>query len=255
MKLNNKGMAISGILYTILILFIVLIFGVLSVLASSKYSFDRFRSDIMERLNADQKIVDNIDSNLDEKKVCKVTFGDGTRIGDEITCDTETFYVYDTTEDSIKMLAKYNLEVGNNINSSYPANEETNLQSENALGYHSEHAIYGTVKFGDNNVYNDSIVKVYVDAYKEKLLEMEMEVEEARLITKDELESLGCDSSNMVCSAAPSFIIDTSYWTETATNMDTVWIVQSLDMFENIHYSYNEYFGVRPVIVIPKSSI
>ena len=33
MILNNKGMAISGILYSILVLFIVLIFGVLSVLA------------------------------------------------------------------------------------------------------------------------------------------------------------------------------------------------------------------------------
>jgi hypothetical protein len=41
MKLNNKGMAISGILYSVLVLFIVLVFGILSLLASTKFSFDR----------------------------------------------------------------------------------------------------------------------------------------------------------------------------------------------------------------------
>ena len=50
MRLNNKGMAISGILYSILVLFIVLVFGILSLLASTKFSFDKFRSDIKEKL-------------------------------------------------------------------------------------------------------------------------------------------------------------------------------------------------------------
>ena len=52
MKLNNKGMAISGILYSVLVLFIVLVFGILSLLASTKFSFDKFRSDIKEKLEA-----------------------------------------------------------------------------------------------------------------------------------------------------------------------------------------------------------
>ena len=52
MKLNNKGMAISGILYSILVLFIVLVFGVLSLLASTKYSFDKFKYDLKEKLEA-----------------------------------------------------------------------------------------------------------------------------------------------------------------------------------------------------------
>lgn len=50
MKLNNKGMAISGILYSILVLFIVLVFGLLSLLASTKYSFDKFKHDLKEKL-------------------------------------------------------------------------------------------------------------------------------------------------------------------------------------------------------------
>ncbi|MEG0408534.1 MAG: hypothetical protein RR623_06635 [Bacilli bacterium] len=58
MKLNNKGLAISGILYSILVLFIVLVFGILSLLASTKFSFDRFRKDIMDSLNKDVNYVD-----------------------------------------------------------------------------------------------------------------------------------------------------------------------------------------------------
>ena len=50
MRLNNKGMAISVILYSILVLFIVWVFGILSLLASTKFSFDKFRSDIKEKL-------------------------------------------------------------------------------------------------------------------------------------------------------------------------------------------------------------
>ena len=56
MILNNKGMAISGILYSILVLFIVLVFGVLSVLASTKYSFDKFRKDIIAKLSQEENI-------------------------------------------------------------------------------------------------------------------------------------------------------------------------------------------------------
>ena len=52
MKLNSKGMAISGIIYSILVLFILLIFGLLSLLSNTKYSFDKFKHDLLEKLEA-----------------------------------------------------------------------------------------------------------------------------------------------------------------------------------------------------------
>ncbi len=51
MKLNNKGMAISGILYSILVLFLVLLFGILALLASGKYTFDKLKNDITNKLS------------------------------------------------------------------------------------------------------------------------------------------------------------------------------------------------------------
>lgn len=50
MKLNNKGFAISGVLYSLLILFITLFIGILTILATSKLSLDKVRRDITNRL-------------------------------------------------------------------------------------------------------------------------------------------------------------------------------------------------------------
>ena len=46
------------------------------------------------------------------KEYCKVVDGDGKSIGSEIACGSEHFYIIDSNEDKIKMLAKYNLYTG-----------------------------------------------------------------------------------------------------------------------------------------------
>lgn len=50
MKLNNKGFAISGILYSLLILFLSLFIGLLGILASTKFSYDKVKNDIINKL-------------------------------------------------------------------------------------------------------------------------------------------------------------------------------------------------------------
>ena len=49
---------------------------------------------------------------VNAKEYCKVVDGDGKSIGSEIACGTEHFYIIDSNEDEIKMLAKYNLYTG-----------------------------------------------------------------------------------------------------------------------------------------------
>ena len=51
MKLNNKGFAVSGILYPLLILFIMLLIGVLDIMSSRKTVFDQTKDDIITELN------------------------------------------------------------------------------------------------------------------------------------------------------------------------------------------------------------
>ena len=47
------------------------------------------------------------------KEVCRVVSGDGKEIGSEIACGTEHFNIIESTDNEIKMLAKYNLYMGN----------------------------------------------------------------------------------------------------------------------------------------------
>lgn len=51
MKLNNKGFAISGVLYSLLILFITLFLAILTILASTKFSLDKVKNDITNKLD------------------------------------------------------------------------------------------------------------------------------------------------------------------------------------------------------------
>ena len=51
LKLSNKGVAISGIIYSILILFLLLIFAILSLLGSRKMILDKLKNEVSEQLN------------------------------------------------------------------------------------------------------------------------------------------------------------------------------------------------------------
>lgn len=49
--MNNKGFAVSGIVYSVLILFFLLIFGILGILGSRKMVLDKMKNEIINELN------------------------------------------------------------------------------------------------------------------------------------------------------------------------------------------------------------
>lgn len=60
MKIDNKGFAISGMIYTILLLFIMLLFGILALLGGRKVIFDKLKHDIAIKLNNDESVIRNL---------------------------------------------------------------------------------------------------------------------------------------------------------------------------------------------------
>ena len=52
---------------------------------------------------------------VNAKEYCRVVSGNGKDIGSEIACGTEHFYIVDSNKDEVKMLAKYNLDVGTTV--------------------------------------------------------------------------------------------------------------------------------------------
>ena len=71
--MNNKGMAISSILYTILILFLALLFGILGLISSAKTTFDALKEKLYTDLNDGKPqvlfIADLFDNNMMNLKI------------------------------------------------------------------------------------------------------------------------------------------------------------------------------------------
>ena len=110
-------------------------------------------------------------------------------------------------------------------------------------------------KHGTNySDYSGSLIETYVNDYEVAIEAMGVNVESATLITKDELvNTFGCNESEYTCTgSAYPWIYSTSYWSGSAANTNTVWVVGSYGIFGNGDYNYVYEAGVRPVIVISK---
>ena len=168
--------------------------------------------------------------------------------------------------------------VGNEVNISddgdpivTPLANSTGLQSEDAIGLkwdvETESPIgfpwYGTVAFATEDKhgtnysdYNGSLIETYVNDYAVKLESMGVNIESARLITKDELTSdeIGCSDTGRTCTgSAYPWIYSTTYWSGSAYDTSYVWVVRSYGNFSYTRYDSDNDFGVRPVIIISKS--
>ena len=199
-------------------------------------------------------------------QLIKIVSGDGTQTSDEVCIGEVCFYVMYSDETTVTMLAKYNLYVGGEYNTSWTAygDEATGKQDSTMLGYVSSGQPYkGTTMFSNTNYWStvisfpiyvyasNSTLYSYVENYKTYLSTLGVTPTEARLITYEELISLGC--SGQSCSTAPSWVYATSYWSGSAGNTDGVWSVISDGRFGCGYHSYSENFGCRPVIVIDRS--
>jgi len=127
MKLNNKGFAISGVLYSLLILFVTLFIGILTILASTKFSLDKVKNDINNKLEAltyRDTILNGADPVLKSGMIPVTIETDGTVRKADIT---EKWYDYDT-----KMWANAVL-VSNSSRSTYETMEAGELIEEDDI--------------------------------------------------------------------------------------------------------------------------
>ena len=136
------------------------------------------------------------------------------------------------------------------------------------LGYVRGQSIRkGTTKFSNTNYWSSTVSSYpayvydsnstlysYVENYKTYLSTLGVTPTEARLITKEELEGLGCIVSSGSCSGAPSWVYSTSYWTGSAIGPNIVWRVSAPNFLSNGLYSNDNgaiNMGIRPVIEVP----
>ena len=174
----------------------------------------------------------------------------------------------DSTNGDIRALAEYNLYVRHIYNSSGTktgniATTDTKYgkQDSTAKGYVSGADRIGTTEFSSDRVkgtnyssYSGSIVEDYVEEYVEYLSDEYDATVSGGLITKAELENLGCSSSSYSCSSSSyPWIYTTSYWTGSPVDSNNVWRVDSNGFFSGGIYSAANNRGVRPFITISAS--
>ena len=229
----------------------------------------------------------SIDIQFSTKTKCSVYFtdkpyktvsGDLATVGSVVKIANEEFYVIGQEDAShVKLLSKWNLNVGNNTQPG-----EQGIQNSKAIGYNNDLSTSvnnyypATVAFSSTNYWydgsalkseygssypayvydNNASIKTYVDNYVTYLTNQGVNVT-GRLISHEELVGLGCNASTYWCDSsgthggtAPEWVYQTSYWSGSADGSNYVWSVNSRGSFGRSNYDYDNLFGVRPVIIL-----
>lgn len=141
-KLNNKGFAISGILYSIMVLFLMLLLSILGILGSRKATLDKSKKDVLESLNSKYanssfnfKHRDITIINRDNKDDIMYALMDGVTAIDENGNSID------------KSNISYDLDINNLENKDYIVTYTTSSNNQNIIGTRK-------IRFIDNDIVN-----------------------------------------------------------------------------------------------------
>ena len=181
-------------------------------------------------------------------------------VGDEFCLENECFYVIKDNGTTVDAFAKQNVNTESNRQDSN-ANalafaEETNGR----YGYWTDSKGSLLSKYGTSypaNVFDsNSLLYEPLENYKAYLINTLGKTSiDARLITYEEIVSLGCTKNVWTCESAPSWVYSTDYWTASASYSYIVRGVYSNGRFGGGEFDISGLFGLRPVITISKSDI
>ena len=191
-----------------------------------------------------------------DEKVTSVSQGNNFKtysVGDEFCLENECFYVIKDNGTTVDAFAKQNV------------NTETNRQAEKAntlafseTDYWNDPNKVLLSKYGTKHPANvfDSNSNLYepLENYKTYLKNTLGKTSvDARLITYEELTSLGCNMIEATCESAPSWVYSTRYWTASTYINNKMWVVHSSGYCN--YGMFNSFNYLRPVITISKSEI
>ena len=204
--------------------------------------------------------------------------GDLNTVGSIVKIADEEFYVIGQEDSNhVKLLSKWNLNVGSNSKGT-----ATGLQDEDVRGQYASGTTYGNVIYSSSAYWYDGGLKPaygssypayvytnekesgvylaaiaeYVDNYVTYLTNQGVNIS-GRLIKQEELDALGCSNSGMGCDStrggtAPAWVYQTSYWTGTSFNSDAVLYVHTSGYYNRTPGTFDSNFGVRPVIILER---
>ena len=201
------------------------------------------------------------------------------QVGDTVSIGNEEFYVLKRNNSDLYLLAKYNLNVGDNLNTSV----QEGIQNKN------NYSPYGFVHFAETNYWNGdvgeektysgsysdldstpyvydshSILYNYVESYANYLEdEYDVDIKSAKVLSYQDLIELGCfyspggdyEPPYILCNYLPNnkkFVYSANSWLGSAPSDTTVWyILTDGEVGDEAHGStVSGNHGVRPLIII-----
>ncbi len=187
---------------------------------------------------------------------CYAVEGDGSNVGDKIACEIgdtpEYFYVISNDGSSIQMLTEKNIHT-----TEYRQSDNAGTVVFSTKSYWKRETAYPLDVYDERN----DVVKPIVDNYV-SYLNIELTGATGSLLTYSQAENLGCIADNNSCApragagggTAPSWLYLTTYWLGSTYDV-SLWIITSSGVLNTGLYSWDEYYGVRPVITIPVAEL
>ena len=206
----------------------------------------------------------------------EIISGDTDTIGSEICIGSECFYLISKEANGdLKMLAKYNLNIGDN-----KVNDPEGIQSMSAIGWYDggSSPYSASMKFSNYNywdgVYNISIDDdvygvgcngyTYINNYVEYLSGYGVNVSGRNVNMEDLIDAVNggeyLDSNpfgpfgdlNVKASQIEGreWIYGTSYWLSTTPAEDYLYVVESSGELTRSVYAQDGYYGFRPIIIL-----
>ena len=204
-----------------------------------------------------------------EKVVALSYDGDSDKVadvGDMIKVGTEEFYVISNDGANIRMLAQYNLQVGECKTLDFKPAQDTYAVTSCVFMLWNNGLQMSHIDINIDNYNGDfkGVVKyneitTYLENYSNLLSTNYNVANTASLITEQDLESLNCSSDSMTCKTSEyTWVYSRPYWTSMEyddQNMVTIskdgtykpYLIEAGTGLEAYFDSYN---GVRPVITI-----
>ena len=251
LRLDNKGLAVSGIIYSILILFLCLIFAILGILSSRKMILDKLKNDVLEQLNTA-----TITQSPNLIRILMSQYSEGATTG----------LVQDSTNSNIYYFTGNNSQVNNNylwygghqwriIEFNTNDNTLTLITSQPLTSIQPASAVWTT-----QSAYENSYINSWLNDYFYNTLDSSVQnnivnntfnigiytnVDE--ITTTEKVGLLDYDQYERVGTTGYLYISD-SFWTGNRYDSGTLFSVADDYMFPMHEYYLGE--GVRPVIKI-----
>lgn len=230
--------------------------------------------------NKNYKAVTNQNFIIDYKKVsfstkCKLD-DKKLEIGSKVRCNEQYFNVIDINDDDITLLSSYNIDTTTNkqdikdtgnpsINAIPFDNINNRTSSNNTYCQRTQYGCNIYEKLDDElvngvitgTVNEDSNIKILVDKYA-IMLDLDNNIKFQGLITKTQLEKLGCIGENNDCKLSNKpWLYNTTYWTSSyyTGSPSLVWRIVSGGFLGTGYANYDNNTGLRPIITIPKNYI